>query len=199
MKQGPMRTPDFPAVVVALQTLFRNAWPEAPVEAALERAAVQVSFVGFRQALEPAFMALERLTPSAAVWCKDEESNFFAASPNFVRASMLDEAVLFSGINDHDLRLPWGRQAAIYVRDDREVFTTRKPKLHIVQRQDQLLTTRWLKASKVPFVNAIGSGGTGGTVGGYEVISDKEAWALRRASYAARCGPVFDVPWARAG
>ena len=51
-----------------------------------------------------------------------------------------------------------------------------KAKLNIVERQDQVDGTVWLKTSKVPYKNPDGSGGT---VGGFEVIDEKAAWKLK--------------------
>jgi len=85
---------------------------------------------------------------------------------------------MLSGINDHDSRLPWTRQAAMYTRDDRRVYESQSPDLNIVERQDREGETVWLKTSKVPYQASDGS--TGGTVGGFAVISAKEALALSR-------------------
>ncbi len=132
----------------------------------------------FRATLRTLFARVHRRHPGAHLWCKDESSNFIGACPRFIEASGLDEDTLLSGINDHDSRLPWTRQASIYTRDDREVFQSQTAKLNIVERQDREDETIWLKTSKVPYHSKDRK--TGGTVGGFSVISASEALALSR-------------------
>lgn len=134
----------------------------------------------FHASLRTLFSRVHRTHPGAHLWCKDEASNFLGACPLFIEASGLSEETLLSGINDYDPRLPWTRQAGIYIRDDREVFQSQTPKLNIVERQDRENETIWLKTSKVPYRNEDRS--TGGTVGGFAVISASEALALSRQS-----------------
>ena len=131
-----------------------------------------------RARLRPVFARVHAEHPGAHLWCKDESSNFLAVCSNFVDAAGIDEDVILSGINDYDPRLPWTRQAGIYIRDDREVFQSGMPRLDIVERQDREGETIWLKTSKVPY----GTDGDmpGGTVGGFSVISTEEAVALSR-------------------
>jgi len=116
--------------------------------------------------------------PNARFWWKDERSHFLGACSQFIEDTGLEQDVLLSGISDSDSRLPWTRQAALYLRDDREVFDSKQARINIVERQDRPEGTFWLKTSKVPFRNQDEM--TGGTVGGFEMITAQEAWRYSR-------------------
>lgn len=172
---------DYRAASQALGTLLDATWPGSGAEPLLAALGDATDVDGFRATLGEIFGAVHASFPGAHLWWKDEHSHFLGACPNLLKASTLDEATLLSGIDDHDPRLPWTRQAALYVKDDREVFVAQQAKLNIVERQDQVDGTVWLKTSKVPYRNP---DGTGGTVGGFEVIDEKAAWKLKRAADA---------------
>ncbi len=80
------------------------------------------------------------------------------------------------GVNDADPRIRWNRQAALYMRDDREVLASGAPRFDILERQDRDSGTVWLRTSKVPYT---GVGGDG-TVGGFDTISVAEAQRLAK-------------------
>jgi hypothetical protein len=70
----------------------------------------------------------------------------------------------------------WNRQAAVYMRDDREVMLSGAPRFDIVERQDREAGTVWLRTSKVPYACPAGQG----TVGGFDTISAAHAAELAR-------------------
>lgn len=169
---------DVRGIADAFETLLTKSWPTPDLDEVLSRVRAADSLAELQARLRRVFPRVHAEHPGAHFWCKDESSNFLAVCSNFVDAAGVDEDVVLSGINDYDPRLPWTRQAGIYIRDDREVFRSGTPKLDIVERQDRDGETIWLKTSKVPY-------GTedelsGGTVGGFSVISTEEAVALSR-------------------
>jgi hypothetical protein len=86
---------------------------------------------------------------TAMFWWKDETSRFLGFCPRLSLASGV-EGHLLVGHGDADPRVAWTRQAALYMRDDREV--------------------------KVPYTSTAGAG----TVGGFDTISVSEAQRLTK-------------------
>jgi len=96
----------------------------------------------------------------------------------FAKDAGLDEAAMIVGADDFDPRLSWVGQAAKYRRDDREVLTTGRAKLGIIERQTSSSGVIWLDTSKVP----IEAGDKViGIFGAYEVIDAKTAEQRMRA------------------
>ncbi len=166
------------AISRALGTLLESSWPDSRVARPLVAVGEATDLQDLRDKLAPVFERIQGVYPGAHFWVKDEKSNFLGACSNLIEASGIDTGTFFSGINDLDPRLPWMRQGPLYIRDDREVYETGQPKLDIVERQDRADGTLWLKTSKVPYHSE--DRASGGTVGGFNVISTKEAWALSR-------------------
>jgi len=162
----------------AFDVLIETSWSD--VDPPLDAVHAATDRETLRAALATLFSHVHARHPGAHLWVKDQDSRFLAACSNLVAACGLDEETFLSGINDLDPRIAWNRQGPLYVRDDAEVFASGTPKVNIIERQDRPGgEVVWLKTSKVPFRNA--DGVTGGTVGGFEVITDKEAWQLSRA------------------
>ena len=166
----------FLAISQALDVLLDQSWPGAGHAKRTADLAKATTDEQFHRRADRLFAQVHGLHPQAHFWVKDAQSHFLAACPNLLAASGLDRETLLSGINDVDGRLPWMRQGPLYVRDDRAVFLSGVAKLNIVERQDRGDETIWLKTSKVPY--AMQGTSAGGTVGGFQEISAKEAWQL---------------------
>lgn len=169
---------DFLAVAAAFDTLVNESWPGAHPGAQLQHLSQCRDVASFRRQFAGICESLRAKHPMARFWWKNEASQFLGACSAFVVDSGLEPEELFAGIADDDARLPWTRQAVLYMRDDKKVFSSNRAKIDIVERQDRPGGTVWLKTSKVPYRNRDGL--TGGTVGGFEVISTAEAWTLSR-------------------
>ncbi len=165
------------AIAQALGELFDHAWPEAGLTRALKSLS-ESSPSALLSRLDALFERAHTTYPAVHLWVKDENSHYLGACSNLLGASALDRATFFSGIDDVDARLPWMRQGPLYIRDDREVFRSSTAKKDIVERQDRVDGTLWLRTTKVPYRSADGT--SGGTVGCSEIISAKEAWTLSR-------------------
>lgn len=165
-----------PNVVEAFATLFRTSWPHPTVLEAVQSASREH---GFREActrLEAAFDAAYVVYPTACFWWKDEGSRFLGFCPRLATASGVPHMDLF-GRTDADPDVLWNRQAALYMKDDREVLASATPRFDIVERQDRGSETVWLRTSKVPYASPAGAG----TVGGFDMISAAHARELARA------------------
>lgn len=169
---------DFSAAADAFERLLKESWPNVNFGNRVQRLAQSTDVPFFRRSMARLCEEVRRLHPEARFWWKDEKSHFLGACSAFVADSGLSENELFEGISDNDPRLPWTRQAVLYIRDDLKVFASQKAQLNIVERQDRPEGTVWLKTSKVPYLNR--DDRTGGTLGGFEVISSQEAWRLAR-------------------
>jgi len=167
------------SILQAFRTLVNSSWPDAADDDTWNRVLAAArgaqTEAAFRAAMQDVIEVVKRQHPDVHIWWKNEKSQFMGGCEAFIKLANVGEAHLFSGINDMDPRLPWSRQGAHYVRDDREVFESNTAKLNILERQDQEDGTVWLKTSKVPFVLPKGGGGT---VGGFEVITDADAQKL---------------------
>jgi hypothetical protein len=163
------------AVVSAFVTLVEHSWSKPDVVRAFVLAQKAPSTGAQCRALLSALDAAGDAYPTAMFWWKNETSEFLGFSLRLAEASGL-RALDLLGRTDADPEVTWRRQAALYMRDDREVMMSRRPKLDILERQDRGDTTVWLRTSKVPYESAHGSG----TVGGFDTISSAEAVQLSR-------------------
>lgn len=163
------------AVLAAFTTLLERSWPVPAALAPLRASSASDSHaVTIRRVLD-ALDAVHAQHETAMFWWKDEESRFLGFCPRLCAASGLPPQLL-SGVTDADPRVPWNRQAALYMRDDREVLASGGPRFDILERQDRDTGTVWLRTSKVPYT---GVGGDG-TVGGFDTISVAEAQRLAK-------------------
>jgi hypothetical protein len=165
-----------PAVIEAFTLLFERSWPVQPALEDLREAARSPARRDVACArLLAAFDAVHVRHGTAMFWGKDETSRFLGFCPRIALASGL-EARWLVGQTDADPRVAWTRQAALYMRDDREVMTSGTPRFDIVERQDREDGTVWLRTSKVPYTSTAGAG----TVGGFDTISVSEAQRLTK-------------------
>jgi hypothetical protein len=162
------------AVAAAFVTLIEASWPE-------DDALVELRAIGPRTEREGAcrtiLRALDRAYaryPTAHFWWKDEHSAFIGVCPRLAQAAALTQAEILCLTDDHP-RVPWSRQGPLYMRDDRAVLTLGRPKLDIVERQDRVDGTVWLRTSKVPYRSEAGDG----TVGGFDTITAVEAQRIQ--------------------
>ena len=81
------------------------------------------------------------------------------------------------GTDDFDQRLPWQAQAAKYRADDKEVYTSGKANLDILERQTSASgSVIWVRVGKTPIRTAAGA--IIGILGMYELLDDKAAQKL---------------------
>ncbi len=171
-------------ILTAVRELVARCWPAEPalvaIDRALEAATASQDEDQFGATMDGIFRLVQAEYPGVHFWWKNEDSHFLGACSQFVTASSITKATLLSGINDTDVRLPWARQGAHYVRDDRDIFWSQSAKLDILERQSRVDGDWvWLRTSKVPYAHTEGS--HGGTVGGFEAINNAAAMALRNA------------------
>ncbi len=164
-----------PAVVSSFRILLERSWPVSTALDCLWTAERTSDPRSVCDRVVAAFDAVQARHGTVMFWWKDEESRFLGFCPRLAQASGLDGSSLV-GCNDADPRVAWNRQAALYLRDDREVLATGLPRFDIVERQDRESGTVWLRTSKVPYASAAG----GGTLGGLDVISVAEATRLAK-------------------
>jgi hypothetical protein len=163
------------AVCSAFVTLVEHSWSKPDVVRAFVRAQKAASNNAMCWALLGALDLAHDAYPTAMFWWKNELSEFLGFSERFAEASGV-RALDLLGRTDADPDVTWRRQAALYMRDDKEVMLSGKPKFDILERQDRGDTTVWLRTSKVPYESRHGSG----TVGGFDTISSAEAVRLSR-------------------
>ncbi|MFO0548547.1 MAG: hypothetical protein U0271_09180 [Polyangiaceae bacterium] len=164
-----------PSVLSAFADLLRQSWPCRPALESLAAAQREHEFLEACRKLVAALDAAHAEYPSAAFWWKDESSRFLGFCNRFAVASGIPSQKLF-GLTDADPGVVWSRQAALYMKDDREVLAAGKPRFDIVERQDREDGTLWLRTSKVPYIGVGGSG----TVGGFDTISAARALELAK-------------------
>lgn len=163
------------AVLAAFATLLERSWPVPTALEALRAASVSdTPTTSVRRVLD-ALDAAHAQHKTAMFWWKDADSRFLGFCPRLCVASGLPP-LQFVGVTDADPRVPWNRQAALYMRDDREVIASREPRFDILERQDRETGTVWLRTSKVPYAAVGGEG----TVGGFDTISLAEAQRLAK-------------------
>jgi hypothetical protein len=164
-----------PAVTSALVKLVEHSWPEAEIVDLLRTAEREQNMPTMLRGVLHAFDAAYARFPTAMFWWKDDESHFLGFCPRFAAASGVPALALL-GRTDADPAVAWRRQAALYMKDDREVVASGVARFDILERQDRSDGTVWLRTSKVPYVDAHGSG----TVGGFDTISSAHAHRLAR-------------------
>jgi len=164
-----------PAVIESFRLLLERSWS---VSSALESLWIAERTTDARSACERllgAFDAVQARHGTVMFWWKDEDSRFLGFCPRLADASGLAARSLL-GCSDADPRVAWNRQAALYMRDDREVLTSGTPRFDIVARQDREEGTVWMRTSKAPYTSAAGAG----TLGRRDVISVAEATRLAK-------------------
>lgn len=164
-----------PHVAAAFATLMRTSWPQPRVLESVLSATREHAFRDACGKLLDTFDAAHATYPTACFWWKDESSHFLGFCPRLATASGLTTLELL-GRTDADPDVVWSRQAALYMKDDREVLASGQPRFDIVERQDREGGTVWLRTSKVPYVGPSGSG----TVGGFDMISAAHARELAK-------------------
>lgn len=165
------------AVAGAFARLIEGSWSDAGAVSSLRRLDANTSDEGVARTILEAFDAIQRESPTVNFWWKDESSVFLGCCRRLSATAGLDVPGAIIGIPEADERLAWSRQGNLYRRDDREVFESNAPKLNILERQDRPDgVTVWLRTSKVPYQSAVG----GGTVGGFDSLTDAQAQAVRR-------------------
>ncbi len=164
-------------VVGAFAILLERSWPVRDALKSLrdahEAPSPEASCRGLLRAIE----LVQERHDTAMFWWKDEDSRFLGFCRRLPVAAGLPVPELV-GNDDSDPRIAWNRQAALYLRDDREVLSSGAPRFDILERQDRLDGTVWLRTSKVPFDAESGRG----TVGGFDTITVAEAQRLRKSS-----------------
>jgi PAS domain S-box-containing protein len=119
--------------------------------------------------------------PQSIFW-KNLNSEWVWGNARFVSDTGADSLEEIIGIDDFGSNVPWTRdQAEAFLRDDREVLQTGKPKLNIIEPQRRADGRyAWLHTNKVPLFDA--NGKVIGLIGTYEDISERtqEEIVLRR-------------------
>jgi PAS domain S-box-containing protein len=119
--------------------------------------------------------------PQSIFW-KNLNSEWVWANARFVSDTGADSLEDIVGRNDLFSDRQWTRdQAEAFIRDDREVFQTGKPKLNIIEPQRRADGRyAWLHTNKVPLLDTDGK--VVGLIGTYEDISERtqEEIVLRR-------------------
>ncbi len=110
--------------------------------------------------------------PQSVFW-KDRDSVYQGCNDVFARAVGLDNPESIVGKTDYDL--PWPRaEAESYRRDDHDVITGDRPKLHIIEPLQQADGSRlWIDTSKVPLHDR--KGNVTGVLGVYEDITSRKS------------------------
>ena len=106
------------------------------------------------------------------VFWKDRQSVYLGCNQNFATSAGLSLSSEIVGKTDYEM--PWGNaEADSYRIDDRQVITSGKPKLNIIETQYQKNgETIWLETNKVPLRNLHGE--IIGILGTYQDISDRK-------------------------
>ena len=106
------------------------------------------------------------------VFWKDHQSVYLGCNQNFAVSVGLNLPSEIVGKTDYEM--PWGNtEAYSYRSDDRQVITSGKPKLNIIETQYQENgETIWLETNKVPLRNLHGE--IIGILGTYQDISDRK-------------------------
>jgi PAS domain S-box-containing protein len=106
------------------------------------------------------------------VFWKDHQSVYLGCNQNFAVSVGLNLPSEIVGKTDYEM--PWGNtEAYSYISDDRQVITSGKPKLNIIETQYQENgETIWLETNKVPLRNLHGE--IIGILGTYQDISDRK-------------------------
>ncbi len=166
-------------LVEAFLVLEASCWPSA--EARMRLAHPSYAAKSPTAATADFLAALEIVCdahPALRFFWKDASSRFLGGSAAFFRDAGFRRPEDILGLTDTDEILPWSRQGAKYIADDRRVMLDGSPCLDILERQDETAhSTRWLRTSKVPVHQR---GRVIGIFGGFEIISLERATQLRR-------------------
>ena len=163
------------AVVSAFVLLMERSWPHPDVVRSVAHAAQEPTAAAACRSLFGGLDATFAEFPTAMFWWKNEKSEFLGFCPRFAAASGVDALELL-GRTDADPAVAWNRQAALYMKDDREVLLSGSPRFDILERQDRPGTTVWLRTSKVPYDSVAGAG----TLGGFDTLSAAQAHELAK-------------------
>jgi diguanylate cyclase (GGDEF)-like protein/PAS domain S-box-containing protein len=110
------------------------------------------------------------IAPASVFW-KDLDSTYLGCNAAFARDANLENPEQIVGRNDFSM--PWSvREAEGYRADDRDVMINDRPKLHIIETQQQADgSTIWLDTSKVPMKDK--DGHIFGMLGLYQNITER--------------------------
>ena len=166
------------AVLAAYQEVKNASWPEMHPRMA-KRSAHWPAASEAELRAELADYVKEASAPSCPVrvfWKIGPKYVFAGCNDHFASDAGLAAAVLL-GLDDFDKRLPWQAQAMKYRADDKEVFTSGKAKLDILERQTSTSgSVIWVRVGKTPIRTATGT--VVGILGMYELLDDKAAQKL---------------------
>jgi hypothetical protein len=163
------------SVVSAFAVLIPKAWPKPELARQIAVAERIPEPLAACKQLMATLDAVYAAFPTAMFWWKNERSEFLGFCPRFAIASGVVARDLF-GRSDADPAVAWCRQAAVYMRDDRDVMLSAAPRFDILERQDRDGDTVWLRTNKVPYKSAAGQG----TVGGFDTISVAHAQRIAK-------------------
>ena len=106
------------------------------------------------------------------VFWKDRQSVYLGCNQNFAVSAGLNSSSEIVGKTDYEM--PWrNSEADSYRSDDRQVITSGKPKLNIIETQYQENgKTIWLETNKIPLRDL--NGDVIGVLGTYQDISDRK-------------------------
>ncbi len=108
--------------------------------------------------------------PQFIFW-KDVNSIYIGCNSAFAQAVGLEDPKSIIGKSDYDIH--WDEEEAeAYIRDDREVISTKMPKIHIIESQRQTDGKQiWVDTSKLPLLD--NNNNVYGILGVYENITDR--------------------------
>ena len=110
-------------------------------------------------------------TIQQSVFWKDVNSRFLGCNKLFAIDAGLKSPDEIIGKTDHDFN--WKDRIEEYIRDDKFVMDSRKPKLNYIERQTKPDgSIRWLKTNKVPLIDKTGN--VYGVLGSYEDITERK-------------------------
>jgi hypothetical protein len=169
---------DLRAVLAAYRIVKNGSWPQ--MHAAMDRRQGYWALAGEAElAAELEGYLKESDAPDGAVrvfWKLGAKYLFAGCNERFAKDAGVPSAELM-GLDDFDSRLPWGAQASKYRADDAEVFTSRTPKLDILERQKSASgEVIWVRVGKAPILAPDGS--ARGILGMYDIMDDKAASKL---------------------
>jgi hypothetical protein len=164
----------------ALLVLERASWPCPAVRTALTAPAFRTKP---RENAVQEYLANVELWSQAQkglrVFWKDTSQRYLGLSQTFTKEAGFANPALLVGKMDTDEDMPWSRQGAKYMADDRRVMLEGAPKFDILERLDATdERTLWLRTSKAPVFQR---GLVVATIGAFEVISLEMAKAIERS------------------
>jgi hypothetical protein len=177
-----MGTDEIRGVLAAYKEVMEASWPDLhPELEQRSRRWAQASEAELQFELENYLRDSARPNSRVRIfWKLGDKFRFAGCNLLFARDAGLPETATLLGWDDFDGRLPWVRQAPKYRADDEQVYRSGRPKLDIVERQDQTEGTHWLRVGKTPIRNVAGQ--VVGLLGMYEVLTSE----VGRRLYAER-------------